>query len=133
MQIQIFMGLYPTNHSVYGVVMQQGRKYYGLWFDNSYNPFIESPTVFVIPQANSQTITKRYVTLKGEKIMHWCDHLVIIHEHLTTQPFTNNPVLDLQVRDTKIQLAVTADKLKMFTEQNLLHTQNQYFTTKITL
>ena len=133
MQIQIFMGLYPTNQSVYGVVMQQGRKYYGLWFDNSYNPFTESPTVFVIPQANSQTITKRYVTLKGEKIMHWCDHLVIIHEHLTTQPFTNNPVLDLQVRDTKIQLAVTADKLKMFTEQNLLHTQNQYFTTKITL
>ena len=113
--------------------MQQGRKYYGLWFDNSYNPFIESPTVFLIPQANSQTITKRYVTLKGEKIMHWCDHLVIIHEHLTTQPFTNNPVLDLQVRDTKIQLAVTADKLKMFTEQNLLHTQTQYFTTKITL
>ena len=120
------------NQSVYGVVMQQGRKYYGLWFDNSYNPFTESPTVFVIPRANSQTITKHYVTLKGEKIMHWCDHLVIIHEHLTTHPFANNPVLDTQVRDTKIQLAVTAEKLKMFTEQNLLHTQNQYFSTKIT-
>ena len=120
------------NQSVYGVVMQQGRKYYGLWFDNSYNPFTESPTVFVIPQANSQTVTKHYVTLKGEKIMDWCDHLVIIHEHLTTHPFANNPVLDTQVRDTKIQLAVTAEKLKMFTEQNLLHTQNQYFSTKIT-